>query len=83
MKRVIITVAALVPLTFLPTLRGEALDLDAPLPPDLHAVSPWIPFSVRLALDLTALQAYQAALQRFHAWLDNLGQRSLEGGDTR
>ena len=50
--------------------RGEALDLGAPLMPDLHAASPWTPSAVRLVQDLAALEAYQAVLQQFHAWLD-------------
>ena len=59
------------------------IDYSQALPPDLSTQAPWTPFSVRLALDLIALEQYQADLQRFHAWLGNLGQRSLEEGGTR
>lgn len=81
MRRVIITAAAFVSLALLNTARSEAL--DAPLMPNLHDVSPWTPSSVQLVRYLIAAEQYQAALQRYHAWLEGLDQRSPEGGDTR
>jgi hypothetical protein len=56
-------------------VKGEALDLDAPLPPRLHAASPSTPSTVQLAQDLSELERYQLYLQRFHEWLHAQAER--------
>lgn len=75
MRRFTIATTAAIGVFLTAAAQAEGLYLEAPLPPNLHSVSPWTPSTVRLTQDLAMLEQYQVALQQFHAWLDSQVER--------